>query len=567
MEIGCWNVSQMCKDTDKNMCEETDQILQTSLADAMKTNGQLPIECGTRMDKRWLTGGNDCQLGAKFGCPFGFTVVYDYLGKGETKYNKGSNPIGCWDDKEGPKPRDCVGQQGNIITIPVTSGWAVDKNVSAICCYEGLNSPDRGVCIESFDKAYEKQKLESSDVKGNCTEPNKPDPCTVTKTITDKAVSYNGTCKLQEKGFVNNKLVENTLVCMPENSKVCHFGKKDGVMYETPEACWSRNFDEVKVGRLSETKFVLKYAECESYILPADYPCLDLPAAGSFKEGTGGTGDGGDTGGVQGTINTLKANGGEIEKILEEEVRTTFLVEKLRGQTIGFISNTAPFSPIRTALAAKSIDACKFAEAIIVQESDGKLEGFNDNGDSVDCGLMGVKLEDDFFKHGGTIEDCKDNTKGKNYFDAQTNIEAGVAELLAVVTDPCGSGTNTSCQSARDSGAGKEKLYRYVLSAYNGGKEGANSQSGTPPGTCSIGSTICCTESCKELNTHPEEMHCFIEVGSDATIMPTKVECPKDPGELGKYTYPYVMEKFDDNYNSIDKEDDHKFGDGVASCP
>ena len=138
---------------------------------------------------------------------------------------------------------------------------------------------------------------------------------------------------------------------------------------------------------------------------------------------------------------------------------------------------------------------------------------------------------------------------------------------MAVVTDPCGSGTNTSCQSARDSGAGKEKLYRYVLSAYNGGKEGANSQSGTPPGTCSIGSTICCTESCKELNTHPEEMHCFIEVGSDATIMPTKVECPKDPGELGKYTYPYVMEKFDDNYNSIDKEDDHKFGDGVASCP
>ncbi|MEK7398907.1 MAG: hypothetical protein AAB116_18390, partial [Candidatus Poribacteria bacterium] len=235
MEIGCWNVSQMCKDTDKNMCEETDQILQTSLADAMKTNGQLPIECGTRMDKRWLTGGNDCQLGAKFGCPFGFTVVYDYLGKGETKYN-GDNKMGCWKDgKEGPEPHDCVGQEGNIITIPVTSGWAVDKNVSAICCYEGLDSPDRGVCIKNFDTAYEKQKLESSDVKGNCTEPNKPDPCTVTKTITDKAVSYNGTCKLQEKGFVNNKLVENTLVCMPENAKVCHLGKKDKVMYKTPE--------------------------------------------------------------------------------------------------------------------------------------------------------------------------------------------------------------------------------------------------------------------------------------------------------------------------------------------
>ena len=590
MEIGCWNVSQLCRNTNKDMCEQTDQDLQMSIANTMQKGAvELPVACGTAIDtsikisplfipvSQWL-GQNPpkiCYLGAKFSCPFGYTIYNDYFNQSDAKFND-TNQYGCWqeDKNKGLIYRDCW-QSGNplenVVVYAVNNSWAVNQ-ISAVCCHEEIiGVGNRGVCIKNFDTAYEKQKLESEGIKGNCEGPDKPKECSVTKTITDKAVSYKGKCELQP-GFVDNKLQENTLVCMPENSKVCHFGKNDKVMYEKLEACGTRNFKE-GYATVDPGPFVdfgdlyYKEAECESYILPSDYPCLDLPAAGSFKEGAGGTGEGGDTGGVQGTINTLKANGGEIEKILEEEVRTTFLVEKLRGQTIGFISNTAPFSPIRTALAAKSIDACKFAEAIIVQESDGKLEGFNDNGDSVDCGLMGVKLEDDFFKHGGTIEDCKDNTKGKNYFDAQTNIEAGVAELLAVVTDPCGSGTNTSCQSARDSGAGKEKLYRYVLSAYNGGKEGANSQSGTPPGTCSIGSTICCTESCKELNTHPEEMHCFIEVGSDATIMPTKVECPKDPGELGKYTYPYVMEKFDDNYNSIDKEDDHKFGDGVASCP
>lgn len=582
MGIGCWNISQMCKDTDKNMCEETDQMLQSSIADAMKTGvGGLPVACGKRLDQEMNP--DQCVLGIKFGCPIGYPQI-DPL----TSYAKETdiNLDACWREdtkKKEKKKLDCwKSAVANYEVFPVDSGFAVDK-ISAVCCEERQNVPGenygklQGICVESFDAAYSTQTFKA--LKEICVARlDQNDPLCKVLTTSTYITQWDGNCELQT-GFINGQLQKASVCMLPHDkekkptTKVCHLGK-DHVMYANVEACATRNTKqdswafELNWRQWQWIPFLIKnkvVINCESYILPYNYPCLDLPAAGSFGgEKSGGGGGGGGAGDIKGTIDTLKAEGGKIEKILEDIVDIpddkpgglTDLKSKLSGQTFGLL-DSEPSLPINSALAAKSIDACKFVEAIIAQESGGKQDlcPKNDNG-TWDCGLMQVN-----------VNNCNDQLcKSVN-----DNITAGVAELVKLFNDslypnkPCGDDEDTTCNRAKDSKS--DKLYRYVLSAYNGGP-GANADAadcstcGNINSDCAAAGTSCCSGTCKN--------KCFLEGMDDALV--TKVECPINSGgcdpkkfEYCSVTYPYVMEKFDKNYKELDDYPDNT--PGVASCP
>ncbi|MFH1712899.1 MAG: hypothetical protein ABH896_01805 [Candidatus Jacksonbacteria bacterium] len=553
MGIGCWNISQMCKDTDKNMCEETDQILQASIAATMnKGVGGLPIECGT-MNGQGTTP-DKCYLGAKFSCPFGYPQlqnIYDSV----ALYNKSKNDDGCWElknekvqkhdcwDSEGKIKRTTEFRWGGIVVNAVDYGLAIDQ-VSAVCCQEKT----QGVCFPDFGRAYEHQTFKY--LKEICDNSTINSKCSV-KTTYNYEVEWTGTCQPQT-GFVDKKLVENALVCMlptetinsieKPTAKVCHLGKKDKVMYEQWEACASRAF----IGAFAENWFdfaLTNKFDCESYILPSDYPCLDLPAAGEFKEGTDGTGEGGDTGDITGKVDNIVAyleSHPEVKDAIKTKAQALQVLPDWPFQSfpVGLVGS-APIVPMNTVLASGAIDASKFVEVLMAREIGGyKLDDpqkppekfCSPNDGTVDCGLMQVNSQIP-----GT---CPNTCEDLGLFDIDTNIQTGIAELVNYFTRPsCGS--STSCQLTVDDVDGL-KRYRwiYMITGYNGGiTANADSESCM---SCPSGQPA---DRCSKISD--SQQGCFI---GKVDAKPTKVECPYndscgiEDGEYRTITYSYVLD-------------------------
>jgi hypothetical protein len=279
-------------------------------------------------------------------------------------------------------------------------------------------------------------------------------------------------------------------------------------------------------------------------------------------------GDGGKTkptaaggGSMKGNVDRTVAMG---EAIIISSVPPTSLVGAIEGSpkvaqlTIKLLGQT---------INGQSIDTCKLVQSLIARESKGIADASSTDGGCY-CGLMMVDVKH-FYLAGfaGFIGTCEKKCQGSgganSAFNPAKNIEKGVELLLDYFDNPyCGK--NTSCTMSKDGPHDGFKRYKYMLAAYNAGPRGNELTN-----SCRDDSDTAKDKPCTVLAQEFPSNGCFINVGNDAAVYPTKVECPINRRDY-EITYKYVKDiEFGYGYlKQLETEEGGaQDGDGIASCP
>jgi len=548
----CKSAKSACEDTNdnKNGCEEVNNWLAYQ--------GYTDQQCA----KIVKTAQQDaCILGKLLKCP----PDYPNQMKGDDVFRNLVKDI-CWEAKGQSEAvlKDCGGFGVKI--YPVLDGNAV-QGANALCCRKPSTQESETdySCVTNYmDRGNTVVELLSI-VQQVTIPPNTPghyfghDCNEGTAYLLDKegtdchilgfypdAYDVLGTCQKKE-GENGDQGTVTRGVCVP----------KDETLYGGFKVCWGDNPYQQINNNYNNYNLCLKTEKeaykCNPYLLSSGISCI------------------GETPASPPQVNTNNVINTEIEIAIETVVNSnTTLKNNFSNQQIGFQSKPQFFSA-NTAFAAEKIDACTFVQAVVDQESDGKVDAWNGNKNdkgqvvSVDCGLMGINIPNGTDKNSceqykDTSDLDQDGNLDENLFDPGFNIATGVQKINSWFSPSiCGDGT--SCKASQSGRVDGNKFYRYAMAGYNGGTN-ANKKSGGDDQFCSIdesGANKCCASPCKDYQDE-----CFITATAD-DIYPTQVECPNDRGKYqGTYDYVFNIEEL---YKALKNKNQKKDGDGIASCP